>query len=556
LHFDDGLYIVGHQDTGIPPALYKQGRSPLHFKDCTNLSLVGGPDTRIKFDDCLYFGAFDHTTGDALLYPCGLSCAAVEDMANIGICIHLERCSYVNVEDLALDGNMNNIWIGGSTSSDGTQLQHTGIVLDDSWEVAIEDVDVYQFCLDGMFILAKELSVFTHGDDMRIALHGCSFSRNGRNGLSWMGGAGVTFGHCQFELNGTYLIRSSPGAGVDIEYHGFVFAYDSAPIGNGTFVACVFKYNKGFGLVSDVGVDYVPYVPGPFRFFSCTFIGSEGGVALWPNAPDMRFDYCRIHGRTVVPFDCQLTGDLEDRTRFYLCEFDETYYDSEADVRYSMSWHPYDGFVHLIQADRNTGHGGVTLELCTLRTYCRLMPFSIHGPLPVPGQPNYNAKMLGCTYVYEGAHIEPANPPPGEYSANFGQFANTEVDVLNVRFPDGYNLSLLIGVDIQIHQAWDHASWPTQVQANFPANMVLDPQPPSSFPFYGICPEPYLDPIPAYYMCTDCPDGCANCVLHVPPPENGPECPAEKVSVGRHGDNGSGSLDEFQLRSTSTGTNE
>ncbi len=147
LHFDDGLYIVGHQDPGISPDFYKEGRTPLHFKDCANLNLVGGSDTRIKYDDRLYYGAFDHTTGDALLYPCGVACATVEDMTTIGICIHLERCSYVSITDLTLDGNMNNVWIGGAPNGgEGTQLQHTGIVLNDSWELDLDHLNVFQFC--------------------------------------------------------------------------------------------------------------------------------------------------------------------------------------------------------------------------------------------------------------------------------------------------------------------------------------------------------------------------------------------------------------------------
>ncbi len=381
-----------------------------------------------------------------------------------------------------------------------------------------------------MFILANVDSVFTHAADMRIEIHDCSFSRNGRNGLSWMGGAGVNIAHCLFELNGTYLVRSQPGAGVDIEYHEFILPFDSAPIGNGTFTACTFKYNKGFGLISDVGAAYLPYVPGPFRLLSCIFIGSEGGVALWPHAPEMHFDYCRIHGRTVAIFDCQLSGDLEDRTQFYLCEFDETYYDPVDDVRYSMSWHDWGGYDHMIQVDRDGGHGGMTFDLCTFRTYCRLMPFAIHGGPALPGLPNYHAKMLGCTYSYEGAHLPGDSLPGGEYTAYSGQFVNVEVDVLTLHYPSTY-MWTMISTDIQINQAIDHFSWPDSVPGTFANNLILDPEPTSAFPFYGICPEPYMDPMAAYYMCADDTGECdsCECALHIPPPEDGPNCPAEKT---------------------------
>lgn len=522
LIFGDGQYLVGQQDPGVPPAMYRIGRSPLHFTDCMNLTLVGSERTRFTYSDCLLFGAFDHTNGDALIYPCGVTCAAQEDMATIGICIHLERCAYVSVRDLTLDGNMNNARIGGATHGDGTQIQHTGIVLDDSWEVSLDHLNVFQFCFDGMYILAHQLSVFEEGADMRIGIHDCHFSRNGRNGLSWIAGAGVDVTSCAFEQNGNYLVRSQPGAGVDIEYHDFVNYFDSAPIGHGSFTSCIFKYNKGFGLTANVSDNnaYLAMVPGPFRFTSCTFIGSEGGVALWPNSPQMRFQYCRIHGRTVHPFDCQRTGDLQDRTQFDLCDFDETYYDPAAGVRYSMSWHSFDGFDHLIQADVNGGHGGLTLNLCNLRTYCRLMPFAIHGGLADPGQPNYHAMMLGCTYSYEGAHQRDDDLPEGEYTIGYCQLPKTEVDVLGVRYPAGYttNLDLLCAEDLQIWMARDHASWPADVVATCTANVALDPQPPSAFPFYGICPVPYLDPTAAYFMCTRCEGGCSACVHHIPPP--------------------------------------
>ncbi len=526
LHFDDGLYIVGAQ--AQDPDFYRAGRSPLHFMHCSNLTLVGRPGTIIKYEDCLLYGAFDHLSGGSLIYPCGVSgCAQNQDVAFLGPCIHLEQCSRITIEVLALDGNMDDLRIGGRTEYDGWQREHTGVVIDDSWDITLRDLNVSQFCLDGMYIRASVLTEFMHGDDMQIGFDHCSFSRNGRTGFSWLGGAGVSGQSSTFDYNGTYLVRSAPGAGMDIEYHYFVSFFDSAPIGNGTFASCSYRYNKGSGVIADVPPDdaYLPYVPGGFNFISCTFVGAERGVALYPNAPGMRFTYCRVHGRTTRPFDCQRTGDLSDHTHFEQCTFDETYFDPEQNQLYSMSWSsPQEGSYHLFVA--GVPAGGLTLVGCSLHTYCRLMPFIIFGGPANSGQPNYHAKMLGCTYIYEGAHI-PTNPPTtlpdGEYTANYGQFSQTEVDFLAVTYPNNYNLSLLVGTDIQIHQAYDNAFSPAEIFANYWTNLLLNAQPPSAFPFYGICPQKYLDPAVEVNMCNQCADGCALCATIIPPPAHN-EC--------------------------------
>lgn len=531
LHFDDGLYIVGAQ--AQDPNFFRAGRSPLHFVHCSNLTLVGRPGTIIKYEDCLLYGAFDHVTGGALIYPCAVSCAANADVAFLGPCIHLEQCSRITIEVLALDGNMDDLRIGGRTEYDGWQREHTGVVIDDSWDITLRDLNVSQFCLDGMYIRASMLSEFAHGDDMQIGFDHCSFSRNGRTGFSWLGGAGVSGQSSTFEHNGTYLVRSAPGAGMDIEYHYFVSLFDSSPIGNGTFASCTYRYNKGSGVIADVPPDdaYLPYVPGGFNFISCTFVAAERGVALYPNAPGMRFTYCRVHGRTTRPFDCQRTGDLSDHTHFEQCTFDETYFDPDQNQLYSMSWSsPQEGSYHLFEA--GVPAGGLTLMACTLHTYCRLMPFIIIGGEAETGQPNFHAKMLGCTYIYEGSHERDDVLPSGEYTMGYCQLPETEVDILTVTYPLGYtnNIDLLCAEDLQIWMARDHASWPTDIAATCAGNVVLDARPTSTFPFYGICPQKYFDPAVGVSMCNQCADGCTLCATIIPPPEHN-ECELAPVKA-------------------------
>lgn len=112
---------------------------------------------------------------------------------------------------------------------------------------------------------------------------------NARQGLSWVGGNGLTAIGCKFNHTGRAAFGSSPQSGIDIEASGGAF------IRNGMFINCEMVNNVGVGMGADSGSS------SDISFIACTFLGTTNYSAL-SCKPHMHFADCTFSGMLIKPY--------------------------------------------------------------------------------------------------------------------------------------------------------------------------------------------------------------------------------------------------------------
>ena len=291
-------YIVGAQARGG-----RYGWTPSPILDLRNLRLplrILGNGARLRCQPGLKFGVFDLGSGRALRRP--LPNYREHEIATpyrAMIEITGSRAS-IEIRDVELDGNLEQMQIGGPYGDTGWQIPASGLFLSNNHAPElIANVLSHHHGQDGAMI---------DGDDRRAARS--RFSRfvaryNGRQGLSLIGGHGYDFEDCEFSHTGRSAIQSAPGAGVDIEAEGRKTVRDL------TFVRCRFVDNYGAGLVADSGDSEGA------RFSDCQFVGTTGWSA-WPNKPRFAFENCTFAGALS---NAHADPDPARATRFTNCRF-------------------------------------------------------------------------------------------------------------------------------------------------------------------------------------------------------------------------------------------
>lgn len=297
-----GTYVVGRQHGLL-------GDNPLQISKCTNLTIEGaGPArTHIRFRDGMKFGAFDPATGQPLSYgvPGGS-----DKVATPGYFIWLEECTNVRIKGLDVDGNNPHFRVGGPVSDGGYQVSNDGIILMDCNAVTLEQVTLRYFGRDGLQIKHGRHPTTFASPSNNFQLRDCAFEYNGRQGLSWTGGKGLTATRCKFNHTGRGRIQSAPGAGVDIE------AEDGSKIEQGLFRECEFIDNVGVGMVSDQ-----PELARDIRaihFERCLFWGTSA-YSTWVRKIGFSFSYCTFFGTIVHGCDAATDADA---TKYDHCSFE------------------------------------------------------------------------------------------------------------------------------------------------------------------------------------------------------------------------------------------
>lgn len=359
-----GTFYVGYQ---YPPATtcqwYLKGHDIMcmdNWQDFTikgaGPSFAGGPPlTKIKYIDCLKYGAFDPISGDRWLsstfnchqltnlplfdetgscwHPRPVNCVVgglswYRVAAYIGVCIAVVNCNNISIKNLELDGNSDNIVYGGHFV-DGIQLPHDGILIDHSNTVTIQNLNVHHFGQDGM-IIADNVCNFNPppiGSNMNIRISNSNFNWNGRNGLSLTGGYGLFAVNCQFNYNAQGRLLSHPGVGLDLEWEQHNSQIKSSNplfIPAAEFESCQFKFNKYSGIICEpTSAAFMKY----FKFGHSKFVGSQTGYCAIPNGKKFNFQSCKFFGQTIdsyfAPIDSDITRD--EQTIFNACDFNEIY---------------------------------------------------------------------------------------------------------------------------------------------------------------------------------------------------------------------------------------
>ncbi len=160
----------------------------------------------------------------------------------------------------------------------------------------------------------------------------CRVMYNGRNGLSWGGGYGLTISNSEFSYTGQSRIASKPSAGIDIEFETVI------PNAHGVFRNVLIKYNKSFGVICDAdrfGFDLWCF---DYRFRFCKIISPPTGDCLWPNSRNFTFESCQLYGTTRWAYDARVSNPSlaltnHDNIKFYNSTFNEEYFDPDPNIQ-------------------------------------------------------------------------------------------------------------------------------------------------------------------------------------------------------------------------------
>lgn len=331
-----GEYIVGRQDIDINNdhlTPFAKGHDVLCFEGCNFLNIIGVPDhsgnlPAIKFEDCLLYGAYNYTNGQRYLSGT-LACNGCPNFAKIdyaaypGFIFSFVNCNNIVVKNLELNGNKDNLSVGGYWAGDAADIQLScgGIWLNGCESAIVENLNIHDFGQDGIMVHDERSGQVNPID---ITLLNSKFNWNGRNGLDWAGGNKLTAINCEFNYNGfSSWNGTNPRCGVDIEWESF------QNVENGTFDHCRFKYNSSRGVASNLLYTFNKW---NFQFSHCTFVASSDGFALEPGARKMEFTCCEFYGHVQSAYNAYLGPQdpmNDDNLKFIKCEFKEEYTDPD-----------------------------------------------------------------------------------------------------------------------------------------------------------------------------------------------------------------------------------
>lgn len=297
-----GTYRVGGQER----ARGRTGRfvplDVIRIENCRKPVAILGRGATLKAPDGLRFGAFNPESGAR--HPTRLPFTDLEYRADAGVMVQVTGCSGpVRIEGLTLDGNAAAYALGGEWGDTGRQVGGDGIIcMANTGGLTISDVRCRDHGRDGLMIGHPGLT--PRSPRYPVTLTDVTSERNGRQGLSWIGGTALTATRCRFNRTGRGRVVSAPAAGLDIEAEESVCR-------NGRFVDCEFVDNSGVGMVADTGDS------ADVLFERCRFVGTTAWSA-WPKKPGFVFRDCLFVGSIV-----QVFGDADPRraTQFIDCRF-------------------------------------------------------------------------------------------------------------------------------------------------------------------------------------------------------------------------------------------
>lgn len=309
-----GVYLVGEETvgTGANGTPYYDAAEIFDIKDTEPVSYLhirgaAGAVLRLKLG--LHYGSFypnGHTLeGQPYHHPNpdeAFNTAAYK--AEVGWMFGIIGSSNITIENLELDGNNDQLVLGGRYGDTGIQLKATGIRILRCTNVNITDVYTHHHGLDGLTIGFGGLTTADPPKPHTVTRVRSEY--NGRQAFSWTGGNSLTVTDSKFNHTGRAAIYSEPGAGLDIEAEGSITR-------NGYFNNCEFINNAG------KGVDCTHGDSGYTRFEGCTFWGTTNH-SVYNNKPGLVFKWCNFYGQANVGY-----GDADSSlaTRYADCLFED-----------------------------------------------------------------------------------------------------------------------------------------------------------------------------------------------------------------------------------------
>lgn len=290
-----GTYVVGKQEftAGVTSKAYTT-YPIINISNCERGVVIKGNGSKLIAADGLRYGSFDPVTGDPYTPPSLPFTDADYAISAYPCMINISDCYSVHVSDLELNGNNENLILGGEYGDKGRQIQSDGIRIIGCYSVALDNIKSDYHPLDGIYYRNADLSATDSPTPLLIKNVDANY--NGRQGFSNTGGILGTAINCNFSHTGKGGLFSSPGAGVDFEPAG-------SCIRKFTFSNCQFADNTGVGFVADSGNT------ADVRFLGCYFIGTSNW-SLWADKPKMYYENCFIAGSVTSLYG----GSFDDAT--------------------------------------------------------------------------------------------------------------------------------------------------------------------------------------------------------------------------------------------------
>lgn len=277
LYIPAGTYQVFSQTANPAPS----SGSPYWVSAGNIIDLSNCNGVRIVFDGAnliaasgLKYGSFNPLTGE--VYNPTLPFTNAAYAAYPGDFIDLTSCTNVEIVNAKLNGNNTTYTLGGQWGDTGRQLPQTGIKCTNSSNVAIINADVSYCGLDGIYATG------TANQRINVSIDNAKSAYNGRQGISWTGGNGLTITNSAFTYTGAGGVASSPSAGIDIEDNG-QGCYD------GLFDNCEFFGNVGAEILTQGTSDRI-------KFNRCVIGASAATRGVWPASAGVLFTDCSIYG--------------------------------------------------------------------------------------------------------------------------------------------------------------------------------------------------------------------------------------------------------------------
>lgn len=304
-------YRVGRQYHVYGQYPYWQAAPIILFENVSGKITVLGNGATLKANSGLKYGSFHPITGEPYFHDniTGFTDLNYRTGAYKGM-IDILNCSDIEIRNINLDGNISSLELGGYWS-DSYQCYAHGIHLIDVDNGKIYDVNSSYHAFDGLYVRHRYINEYSNPTPVYI--ENSVFNYNGRQGLSWCGGIGLTAVNCKFNHTGKAPggFHSPPAAGVDIEPLSTELCLD------GNFIDCDFVDNQGCGLVANNPEGR--YVK-DMEFNNCLFWGTTNW-SVWPFQKQFVFNDCRIYGTLVNVYFSESQPELSGK--FFRCHFED-----------------------------------------------------------------------------------------------------------------------------------------------------------------------------------------------------------------------------------------
>lgn len=332
-----GTYTVGSQTfagaTGLGYSYL--GARIINIRNCTKPLVIEFQGVTLKLASGLKFGSYNPITG-AIYNPASMPFVDIDYRADVGVMIDVESNADVSIIGTCeLDGNIQNIALGGTWGDTGYQCTGYGILAYFNALAYFENIYTHHHALDGIAIGNNLTSTAAANP---TTLTNIVSEYNARQGISIVGGIGITVNNSKFNFIGRSTFNSGPAAGIDLEAEGGV-------IRRVIFNNCEAIGNVGAGMVADSGDT------ADVTFNDCKFVGTTN-YSIWPKKPQMVFNSCLIVGAMVNTFGSATYPDLANK--FFNCRITDY-------VAFGFGGLTYNGTGLLIDSQ---GGGNVLFENC------------------------------------------------------------------------------------------------------------------------------------------------------------------------------------------------